>query len=98
MCANSAREAVYVAPEARKKMDLPAEERTGAEREAIRIPGSTLAEVERHVILSTLEACGGKTTAAAQMLDISVRKIQYKLHEYGVVRQRATQSDEPPKA
>ncbi len=80
-------------------MDLPPEARTGAEREAIRIPGSTLAEVERHVILSTLEACGGKTTAAAQMLDISVRKIQYKLHEYGVVRQRATtQSDEPPKA
>jgi DNA-binding NtrC family response regulator len=52
---------------------------------SIRIPGSTLEEVERHLILATLEACGGKTSAAAQMLDISVRKIQYKLHEYGVV-------------
>jgi two-component system response regulator HydG len=52
---------------------------------AVRIPGSTLDEVERHLILATLEACGGKTSAAAQMLDISVRKIQYKLHEYGVV-------------
>jgi two-component system response regulator HydG len=51
----------------------------------IRIPGSSLEEVERHLILATLEACGGKTSAAAQMLDISVRKIQYKLHEYGVV-------------
>jgi two-component system response regulator HydG len=54
----------------------------------VRIPGSTLDEVERHLILATLEACGGKTAAAAQMLDISVRKIQYKLHEYGVVLNR----------
>ena len=55
---------------------------------AIRIPGSTLEEVERHAILATLEACSGKTTAAAQMLDISVRKIQYKLHDYGVTLSR----------
>ncbi len=55
---------------------------------AIRIPGSTLAEIERHAILTTLEACSGRTTTAAQMLDISVRKIQYKLHEYGVTLQR----------
>jgi two-component system, NtrC family, response regulator HydG len=92
---------VNVAPDARsnKRRDPPPEEGTGVEREPIRIPGSTLAEVERHVILSTLEACGGKTTAAAQMLDISVRKIQYKLHEYGVVRHRTTtDADEPPKA
>ena len=53
-------------------------------RGAIRIPGATMDEIERYAILTTLEACGGKTTRAAQMLDISVRKIQYKLHEYGV--------------
>jgi two-component system response regulator HydG len=58
-------------------------------RGAIRIPGSTLAEIERHAILSTLEACGGRTSSAAQMLDISVRKIQYKLHEYGVTLHRS---------
>jgi two-component system response regulator HydG len=58
-------------------------------RGAVRIPGSTLDEIERHAILSTLEACGGRTTAAAQMLDISVRKIQYKLHEYGVTLHRS---------
>src|SRR5579859_2955178 len=57
-------------------------------RGQVRIPGSTLEEIERHAILSTLEACGGRTAAAAQMLDISVRKIQYKLHEYGIVLQR----------
>jgi two-component system response regulator HydG len=56
---------------------------------AIRIPGSTLGEIERHAILTTLEACGGRTSSAAQMLDISVRKIQYKLHEYGVTLHRS---------
>ena len=55
---------------------------------AVRIPGSTLEEVERHLILATLEACGGRTAAAAKMLDTSIRKIQYKLHEYGVVLNR----------
>jgi len=59
-------------------------------RGGMRIPGSTMDEIERHTILTTLEACGGRTTQAAQMLDISVRKIQYKLHEYGVTLQRTT--------
>jgi DNA-binding NtrC family response regulator len=59
-------------------------------RSAIRIPGSTMDEIERSAILATMEACGGRTTQAAQMLDISVRKIQYKLHEYGVTLQRST--------
>jgi two-component system response regulator HydG len=62
---------------------------------SVRIPGSTLAEVERHLVLATLEACGGRTSQAAQMLNISVRKIQYKLHEYGLTMQR-TASIKPP--
>jgi DNA-binding NtrC family response regulator len=59
-------------------------------RGGIRIPGSTMNEIERHAIVTTLEACGGRTTQAAQMLDISVRKIQYKLHDYGITLQRTT--------
>jgi two-component system response regulator HydG len=59
-------------------------------RGGLRIPGSTMAELERHAILATLEACGGRTSQAAQMLDISVRKIQYKLQEYGITLQRTT--------
>ncbi|HEY3820263.1 MAG TPA: sigma-54 dependent transcriptional regulator [Polyangiaceae bacterium] len=59
-------------------------------RGGVRIPGSTMAEIERHAILTTLEACGGHTTQAAQMLDISVRKIQYKIQEYGVIFERTT--------
>jgi two-component system, NtrC family, response regulator HydG len=50
---------------------------------AIRVPGATMAEIERCAILSTLEAVGGSTTRAAELLEISVRTIQYRLHEYG---------------
>jgi DNA-binding NtrC family response regulator len=46
------------------------------------IPGSTIAELERYAILTTLEACGGSTSKAATVLGVSPRKIQYKLHEY----------------
>ena len=46
------------------------------------IPGATLAELERYAILKTLEACGGSTSRAADILGISTRKIQYKLQEY----------------
>ena len=46
------------------------------------IPGSTLDDIERYAILKTLEATGGSTSKAAHILGISVRKIQYKLHEY----------------
>ncbi len=51
---------------------------------SVRIPGATMAEIERFAILSTLEATNGSTTRAAEMLDISVRTIQYRLHEYGL--------------
>jgi two-component system response regulator HydG len=50
----------------------------------LRIPGSTMAEIERYAILKTLEATEGSTTKAAELLDISVRTIQYRLHDYGV--------------
>ena len=46
------------------------------------IPGSTMAELERFAILKTLEACGGSTSKAAKMLEISTRTIQYRLHQY----------------
>ena len=46
------------------------------------IPGSRLEELERYVILETLKATGGSTSKAAEVLGISVRTIQYRLHEY----------------
>ncbi|HKP55468.1 MAG TPA: sigma-54 dependent transcriptional regulator [Polyangiales bacterium] len=47
------------------------------------IPGATLADLERYAILKTLEHTGGSTSRAAEMLGISARTIQYRLHEYG---------------
>ncbi|HSP79497.1 MAG TPA: sigma 54-interacting transcriptional regulator, partial [Myxococcaceae bacterium] len=47
------------------------------------IPGATLAEIEREAILQTLEMVQGSTTRAAEILGISVRKVQYRLKEYG---------------
>ncbi len=55
-----------------------------------RIPGATMAELEKYAILATLEAVGGSTSRAADMLDISARTIQYRLHEYGVAASRKT--------
>jgi two-component system response regulator HydG len=43
---------------------------------------ATLNDIEREAILSTLEAVGGSTKRAAEILGISVRTIQYRLNEY----------------
>jgi DNA-binding NtrC family response regulator len=58
------------------------------------IPGATLAEIERHAILKTLEQTGGSTSQAAEILGISPRKIQYKLHEYQAGRDAPEEDDE----
>jgi two-component system response regulator HydG len=62
--------------------DLPFEaaEPTGG---ALRIPGSTMAEIEKYAIIKTLESVDHSTARAAEMLDISVRTVQYRLAEYG---------------
>jgi len=48
------------------------------------VPGVTMAELERSAILQTLEAVGGNTAQAAELLGISRRKIQYRLKEWGL--------------
>ena len=48
----------------------------------LRIPGATLAEIERVAILRTFAACGGSSHKTAAVLNVSVRKIQYRLKEY----------------
>jgi two-component system NtrC family response regulator/two-component system response regulator HydG len=48
----------------------------------ISIPGSALEDIEREAILRTLEAVGGNTLRASEILRISPRKIQYKVKEY----------------
>jgi two-component system, response regulator FlrC len=44
--------------------------------------GRTLADVERDHIMGTLKACLGNRTHAAKILDISIRTLRNKLHEY----------------
>ncbi len=46
------------------------------------IPGATMADIERYAILETLKSTGGSTSKAAEVLGISVRTIQYRLHQY----------------
>ncbi len=85
---NAVERAVVVCPVDRiRPEDLPSTIRAapGIAVGAPPIPGSTLAAIERFAILRTLEEVGGSTSRAAEMLGISPRKIQYKLHEYSVL-------------
>jgi DNA-binding NtrC family response regulator len=62
---------------------LPRELTAAAHKKsAPQIPGATLEDLERYAILKTMEAVSGSTAKAAEILGISVRKIQYKLQEY----------------
>jgi two-component system, NtrC family, response regulator HydG len=66
--------------------DLPLEGDVHATTSSLRIPGASMEQIEREAILKTLDACDGSTTRAAEVLGISVRTIQYRLHEYGRAR------------
>ena len=57
-----------------------------------KIPGATIQEIEKEAILRTLDHVGGSTTAAAKMLNMSVRKIQYKLKEYRTLDARTARA------
>jgi two-component system, NtrC family, response regulator HydG len=53
-------------------------------REVGLTPGRSLKEVEKEMVLRTLEETGGNRTHTANMLGISRRTLQLKLKEYGV--------------
>ena len=63
---------------------LPYASPTAESLTGIAIPGATLAELERFAIIKTLEAVEGSTARAAEMLDVSVRTVQYRLNQYGI--------------
>jgi two-component system response regulator HydG len=67
---------------------LPRSSSAPATLDGIEIPGATMAEIEKYAILKTLELVDGSTVRAAEVLDISTRTIQYRLHEYGLAKQR----------
>jgi len=65
--------------------DLPPSLRSGhahAPAPSVLTPGATLRDMERDAILRTLAMVDGSTTRAAEILGISVRKVQYRLKEY----------------
>jgi two-component system NtrC family response regulator len=45
-------------------------------------PGATMEEIEREAILRAVDRCNGSTSRAAELLGVSVRKVQYRLKEY----------------
>jgi len=45
-------------------------------------PGTTVAEVEKQLIIRTLEHCNQNRTKAAELLGISIRTLRNKLNEY----------------
>ncbi len=72
-------------------MHLPSELTASSRKSSVpSVPGATMEELERYAILKTLESVGGSTGKAAEMLGISVRKIQYKLQEYGAAPKSQT--------
>jgi two-component system response regulator HydG len=64
--------------------------------DGIAVPGATMAELERYAIVKTLEAAEGSTARAAELLDISVRTIQYRMHEYGLAKDRGASPSQRP--
>jgi DNA-binding NtrC family response regulator len=69
--------------------DFPSELRDGAALSAAGAPVQpasgelrSMAEIERHAILETLERTGGHRARAADLLDIGLRTLQRKLKEY----------------
>jgi DNA-binding NtrC family response regulator len=48
------------------------------------IPGMTVAEAEKVLILNTLKFCNQNRTKTAEMLSISIRTLRNKLNEYGM--------------
>ena len=56
---------------------LPAFINTGEGRKLL-----TLAEIEKGHILAALNQCKGNRTHAANLLDVSIRTLRNKLHEY----------------
>ena len=63
--------------------------------DGISVPGATIAELEKYAILKTLEAVDGSSVRAAELLDISVRTIQYRMHEYGLAKERNSSPPRP---
>ena len=64
-------------------LDAPAYQKTSAEKGTLPV-GISLHQLEKRLILETLEAQHQNRTKSASILGISVRTLRNKLHEYGL--------------
>jgi transcriptional regulator with PAS, ATPase and Fis domain len=56
----------------------------------------TLAQLEKRHIFAALERCKGNRTHAAKLLDISIRTLRNKLHEYNATTPRDSKAEAEP--
>lgn len=56
--------------------------------------GMTVAEMEQILIIKTLEKCENNKSKAAEMLNVSIRTLRNKLHEYGAFVYEREKKDE----
>ena len=62
---------------------LPEEIQSASQHQAESVPvGLTMKEMEKELILKTLERMDGNRTRTAEILGISLRSLQYKLKHY----------------
>ena len=73
----------------------PALRTLGDSGTGIHVPGSTLEQIERQAILKTLASVEGNVRRASEILQISVRKIQYRLKQW---REEAESGDHDSRA
>jgi transcriptional regulator with GAF, ATPase, and Fis domain len=63
---------------------------------APQVPGARFADIERHAIMTTYEACGRSPRRTAEMLGLSPRTVHYRLREYrGQIGRRLPRAGSP---
>ena len=68
---------------------LPQEIQSTSQRQVENVPvGLTMKEMEKELILKTLQKMGGNRTRTAEILGISLRSLQYKLKHYETAAER----------
>jgi transcriptional regulator with GAF, ATPase, and Fis domain len=55
---------------------------------------STLADFERHIIVSALERCAGNQSEAARQLGTTKRVLAYRIRKYGIDCERFNRNEE----
>jgi DNA-binding NtrC family response regulator len=83
-------ERAYILSEGEIELECPCRDTTTAIRVGpdgcIRVPlGTTVAEVEKEMILATIHHCGGNKRKAAEVLGISLKTVYNKLTEYATL-------------